>query len=273
MQVKQNGNGYNIMRLSLALVVAALAAAQDFNYNVQGQDWTGDCSYGRWQSPINFREVPQEPKNMVYVTASNSSSIPLNFNYPDLSNYIAQQTSTAFQVTNVAGSLQAVRIGDTAPTNFALTRIVFHAPAEHLWNGARYPLEMQLEHASDSGAVAIVGVWFVRSPQRSALLDALINGQPAQLSEELGGLSQEYYFYMGSLTTPPCTEGVSWFIPRLGFRNALPASPDQIAFFSSMWADNSDFAGGFGNDRLDQLIYDRYVYHFIPSPESQSFLQ
>jgi len=261
------------MRLSLVLVLTALAASQDFDYRAQARDWPGECTYGQSQSPINFREVPLEPKNMVYVTPSNSSSLPLNFDYPDFTNYIAQQTSVTFQVTNVAGTLQAVRIGDNALTTFSLTRIVFHAPAEHTWNGARYPLEMQLEHISDSGLLANVGVWFVRSPQRSAFLDALINGQPAQLSQELGRLSQEYYFYMGSITTPPCTEGVNWFIPRLGYRNALPASSDQIAFFSSMWAGNSDFAGGFGNNRLDRLVNDRYVYHFIPNPESQSFLQ
>lgn len=261
------------MRSSLTLVLVALVAAQNFNYSSQGLDWTGDCSIGQSQSPINFREVPQEPKNMVYVTASNSTSIPLTFNYPDLTAYIAQQTSTAFQVTNIGGSLQAVRIGDQVPTVFNLNRITFHSPAEHLWNGARYPLEMQLEHTSDDGSIANVGVWFVRAPQRSAFLDALLNGQTAPLSEELGEVSQEYYFYMGSQTTPPCTEGVNWFVPRLGFRNALPASPDQISFFTSMWSGNPSFAGGFGNDRQDQLINSRYVYHFIPSPESQSFLQ
>jgi len=189
-----------------------------------------------------------------------------------LDNYIAEQTTETFQISNLDGTLLATRIGDQAPTRFTLSRIVFHAPAEHLWNGARYPLEMQLEHISDEGAVAIVGVWFVRSPQRSEFLDSILNGQPAQLSEELGEVSQEYFAYMGSLTSPPCTEGVSWFIPRLGYRNALPASLDQIAFFTSMWAGDNDFAGGFGNDRLDQLINERYVYHFIPSPESQSFL-
>jgi len=262
------------MHCTFALLLTVLVTAQDFDYRSQGLDWTGVCASGRSQSPINFREVPQEPQDMVYVSASNTTYIPLRFNYPDLDNYIAQQTTVAFQVTNIAGSLQAVRIGDTSPTSFALNRIVFHAPAEHLWNGARYPLEMQLEHTSDSGSMAIVAVWFVRSAQRSPFLDSLLDGGIAQLSEELGGVSQDYYFYMGSLTTPPCTEGVNWFVPRIGLRNALPASPDQIAFFSSMWAGDSDFASGFGNDRQDQLVNDRYVYHFIPSPsDSQSFLQ
>ena len=260
------------MHCALAFLLILLVTAQDFDYRSQGLDWTGTCSYGRSQSPINFREVPQEPQDMLYVTATNSTFTPLNFNYPGISDYIAQQTSGTYQVTNVAGSLQAVRIGDTAPTRFTLSRILFHAPAEHLWNGARYPLEMQLEHISDSGAVAIVAVWYVRSQQRSPFLDSLLNGETLQINQELGGGSQDYYFYMGSLTTPPCTEGVNWFVPRMGTRNALSASSDQIAFFTSMWAGDRNFANGFGNDRQDQLLNDRYVYHFIPSP-SQSFLQ
>ena len=261
------------MKAALALVLAVLVTCQDFDYRAQGQDWAGTCANGLSQSPINFREVPQDPKEMVYVTAANSTYIPLFFNYPEMSNYAAEETSNTFQITGIEGTLQAVRVGDRTPITFNLNRIIFHAPAEHLWNGARYPLEMQMEHVSEEGEVAIVGVWFVRSPQRSAFLDAVMSGQPAQLNAELGDVSQEYYFYMGSLTYPPCTEGVSWYVPRLGYRNALQASPDQISFFASMWSRNPNFAGGFGNDRLDQLINERYVYHFIPTPESESFLQ
>ena len=52
--------------------------------------------------------------------------------------------------------------------------------------------------------------------------------------------------YMGSLTTPPCSEVVEWIV----IDDPQPISDTQLSFFSSMWASNFNFANGRGNNRM-----------------------
>ena len=67
----------------------------------------------------------------------------------------------------------------------------------------------------------------------------------------------KYWNYSGSLTSPPCTQGVKWTI----IKDVQPISDDQLTKFSSMWADNADFASGNGNNRATQNINDRELFY------------
>ena len=64
--------------------------------------------------------------------------------------------------------------------------------------------------------------------------------------------------YMGSLTTPGCSEVVEWVV----INDPQNISPTQLQFFTSMWAGNSTFAGGFGNNRMVQAIGNRTIYYY-----------
>ena len=264
------------MHSALILGLLLIAAAQDsgFDYKQNTLDWTDVCTSGRSQSPINFREFPQEPEEMIYVTPANSSYTPLQMMYQDLDdNFDARQTDVTYLVTGLTGSFLGVKMGATTPTRFELDRIEFHAPAEHVLNGAIYPLEMEMIHTGDDGSTAIISVMYVRSAQASQLLDGLINEEPVSINDELGDTIDQFYLYSGSLTTPPCTEGVTWYIAMLGNRVTLPASLEQIDFFNSMWMDNPDFANGWGNSRVPALVNERFIYHFIPTGEYNSYLK
>lgn len=264
------------MRPAFLLAILLLTSAQDsgFDYMQDTLDWTGVCTSGNSQSPINLREVPLEPEEMIYVTPSNSTYIPLQLDYQDNDdNFDASVTDVTFRVTGLSGSFQAVKIGASTPTVFTLDRIEFHAPAENILNGAIYPLEMEMIHTGDDGSTAILSVWYARSATASALLDGLINDTPVSINDELGDTIDQYYMYPGSLTTPPCTEGVTWYLAMLGSRVTLPASLDQIDFFNSLWMDNPDFANGWGNNRVANLVNDRQIYHFIPNGDYNSYLK
>lgn len=116
----------------------------------------------------------------------------------------------------------------------------FHAGSEHTINGYRYPLEVHLVHAADDGRLAVLGVVFVEGMENPAL-SQLISTLPGQegsydpdmvfdLNDLLPG-SWSVYRYQGSLTTPPCSEIVSWTV----FQKPLTASADQIKVFETLF--------------------------------------
>ncbi|MXP09100.1 carbonic anhydrase family protein [Altererythrobacter halimionae] len=117
--------------------------------------------------------------------------------------------------------------GDTL---FSLLQMHFHTPAEHMLHGERYPLVVHLVHGSRDGEFAVLGVMFEEgdaNPAIAAILDAL-ESEGKEVMLDIASLVPErpdLYRYMGSLTTPPCTEGVNWHVAD----EVLEASEEQIA--------------------------------------------
>jgi carbonic anhydrase len=107
---------------------------------------------------------------------------------------------------------------------YALEQFHFHTPSEHTRAGRHFPAEAHLVHAGDGGDVAVVGVW-VKEGAENAMLHRLLTGAGAQAdaSRLLPG-DRSYYTYTGSLTTPPCTEGVRWIF----MQEPISLSPRQI---------------------------------------------
>lgn len=113
---------------------------------------------------------------------------------------------------------------------FPLRQVHFHTPAEHKLHGKRYPLAAHFAHATDGGQLAVLGVKFdtgAENPALQVLLDAATAGTDSFELDfaQLAPHDPAVYRYMGSLTTPPCTEGVNWFIAD----RVLTASEAQIA--------------------------------------------
>lgn len=132
-----------------------------------------------------------------------------------------------------------------------LEHMLFRRPSEHLLSGRALEMELQLVHRAESGAVAIVGV-FVRQGKKHETLERIIAGAaagaaqkpalvplnpldllpvPPSQSEE----ARAFYRYMGSLTTPPCTEGVNWTV----FKTPIEASPKQIRDLATLFPVNA----------------------------------
>jgi carbonic anhydrase len=117
--------------------------------------------------------------------------------------------------------------------NFA--QFHFHAPAEHTLDRRAFPVELHFVHRNSAGQLAVLGVFIEEGAENSALA-ALLQAKPAAQGEDnathldvdLNALlpaDRAYFAYAGSLTTPPCSEGVRWNV----LRTPIQASREQIA--------------------------------------------
>ena len=132
-----------------------------------------------------------------------------------------------------------------------------HNPSEHTIEGERFALEMHLVHRDGSGRIAVVGVLF-REGESNAAIQAIIDSAPGEdgATSPASGLGaadflpegRGYYSYIGSLTTPPYTEGVRWHV----MADALEVSADQVRQLAAL-------TGGGTNSRPLQLLNGRQI--------------
>lgn len=132
-------------------------------------------------------------------------------------------------------------LGDTP---FALKQFHVHHLSEHTVDGAHYPLELHFVHQSETGALAVIGVFLEAGEELSALAPVWEaaprdTGAAAPLlpidPRAFLPRSSRQFHYAGSLTTPPCSETVTWTI----FADPVEASPAQIAFFADLFPHNN----------------------------------
>jgi carbonic anhydrase len=136
----------------------------------------------------------------------------------------------------------ALRVGGA---EFQLVQFHFHHPSEHLLAGKRFDLECHFVHRSAEGALAVLGV-LLRPGGANAALDPVWAARPCAPGPEravdravdLAGLlprERGYFRYAGSLTTPPCSEGVTWTV----LKQPVEVSPEQIQRFAALFPDNA----------------------------------
>jgi len=162
------------------------------------------CSTGRNQSPVNltsFIEADLQPLTMQYTTEAGE----------------VVNNGHAIQVNFAPGSTLEVE-GRT----YELKQIHFHSPSENMIDGKFYPMEGHLVHADEKGQLAVVAVMYEDGAENAAIAGAW-KEMPGAAGEKkpLSGLgtvegflpaSRDYYRFNGSLTTPPCSEGVTWLV-------------------------------------------------------------
>ncbi|XP_010036660.3 alpha carbonic anhydrase 4-like [Eucalyptus grandis] len=108
-------------------------------------------------------------------------------------------------------------------TYYKLLQCHWHSPSEHTFNGSRYALELHAVHESSHGAIAVIAIVYKYGrpdPLLKELLEHIkvVDKEDIELGVINPGLikfgSRKYFRYIGSLTIPPCTEGVVWTIVR-----------------------------------------------------------
>jgi carbonic anhydrase len=183
-------------------------------------DWA-TCKTGRNQTPIDLSTK----------TARAQALKPLAFHYAALPLQIFNNGHTV-QVKNTASST-LVAGGQT----WDLLQFHFHAPSEHTIDGKAYDAELHLVHKSEAGSdLAVVGV-FLKTGKASAPLAAVFDHAPKDVSTEPRAIANTsvdltpllpakgaYYTYPGSLSVPPCSENVTWYV----LAQPVEVSPEQL---------------------------------------------
>lgn len=163
------------------------------------------CATGRMQSPIDL------------AAADAAGEISYAVDYEPVPLTILNNGHTVQFNTGGVGTLSEKGV------EYKLLQIHFHAPSEHVVDGQHVPLEAHFVHRSDDGVLSVLGVMFVEGADNPAL-ETIIAHMPASVSEPetidnvtidpaaLLPEDMDIYRYMGSLTTPPCSEGVNWHV-------------------------------------------------------------
>ncbi len=180
------------------------------------------CSSGKNQSPINLSGFIK------------AELTPLKFNYKAGGDQILNNGHT-IQVNFADGSTM-----DLAGHEYSLKQFHAHAPSENQINGKNYAMEAHFVHADSNGNLAVVAVMFDEGAENPGLAKAWKAmpqeaGEKVALKENVLGTdvmpaNKAYYRFNGSLTTPPCTEGVTWLV----LKQPVTASKAQIEAFMKL---------------------------------------
>ena len=182
------------------------------------------CSKGNMQSPINI--IASEDKNLD----------ALGFDYNTKSSNVINNGHTV-QVNIQAGSTVSID-----NMKYELKQFHFHTPSENNINGKEYPLEAHFVHATKEGKLAVVAVMFEYG-EENPIINKIWSKFPLELNhKESLQLSQddinailpndkEYYKFIGSLTTPPCSENVKWNV----FKKSVTISKEQVEKFFDIY--------------------------------------
>ena len=186
------------------------------------------CAHGVNQSPVNLTGFIE------------AEMAPLEFIYTGLATEIGNNGHT-IQVNYAAGSTMKV-----AGRTYMLRQFDFHSPSEHQINGEYFPMEAQFLHADYDGNLAIVSVMFTVG-EENAGMKKLWRQMPTEegtkaglysqvRAEELMPADRDYYRYNGSLTTPPCSEGVTWIV----MKNPVTLSEAQLKQFTEVMGQSNN---------------------------------
>ena len=220
------------------------------------------CQAGKSQSPVNLSGAQDVELPELHLTYS---TLALRF----------VNNGHAVQANYAAGTTLAESYHDTAPnrahveyasgstmghrsSTFELKQFHFHSPSEHQLNGRNMPAEVHFVHADESGTLAVIGVFVAEGaahPTISQLWEDLprYEGEDNSLDKPISAsdllpTSNDYEYYQGSLTTPPCSEGVRWLM----MKEPITMSGGQIAALKE--------AIGFDNNRPVQPLNGRVIF-------------
>lgn len=195
------------------------------------------CAQGKNQSPINI------------INSATEAGIHWDFDYKTTKLKITHNE----HVDNIIDNGHTIQISVDEGSTFVLKsrtyhlkQLHFHTPSEHSVDGKNYPMEIHFVHMSDSGQFAVVGVFVEEGKENENLAKIVLNlpekkGDTKDMKDDNLALqfhlpkTNDAYHYLGSLTTPPCSENVEWLV----FKQPVQASKEQISAITNKIGPNN----------------------------------
>ncbi|MBW2244070.1 MAG: carbonic anhydrase family protein [Deltaproteobacteria bacterium] len=199
-------------------------------------DWA-TCATGRAQSPVDLARAEEVD---IDAPARNYGPTSLEIAHHEHVVDVLDNGHT-IQVDYDAGSTLTV-----SGRVYELQQYHFHAPSEHTVDGRAYPMEMHLVHRSTQGELVVMGVFIEEGAHNPAFEPVWSNfptaaGEQRHLEhveidiDDLLPTQSRHFRYEGSLTTPPCSEGVRWFV----LAEPVRLSDEQIRTFTDIFSHNN----------------------------------
>jgi len=207
--------------------------------------YTSDVGPDRW--------AELAPENKLCAVGTRQSPIDIRDGIAvDLEKIAFDYKPSGFSVLDNGHTVQV----DVAPGNsltvmgrrYELQQFHFHRPSEERVNGRQFDMSAHLVHKDAQGRVAIVAVLLERGAddKQQPLLQTVWANLPLEKGEAVQAQTQldltqllpenrGYYTYMGSITTPPCSEGVLWMV----LRQPVPLTAQQISVFARLYPMNA----------------------------------
>ena len=234
-------------RLLGAALAAGLAAAAGWCAAAGSEHWsytgaTGPAKWGGLEKDFALCKTgsAQSPVDIPDADVRKGDLPSLLFNYKPSPLQIVDNDHT-IQVNYAPGSFVSV-----SGKQYQLVRLEFHKPSEMKVSGKDHEMAVHLVHQDKQGKLAVVAV-FIDQGKENALIKTLWSNLPQAKDKEsvvdavkinafeLLPPEKGYYSFPGSLTTPPCTENVAWFV----LKTPILLSADQIARFAKLYPMNA----------------------------------
>lgn len=186
------------------------------------------CAVGNRQTPIDIRDTLKVDLE------------PIVFDYRP-NGFTVLDNGHTIQVTVPPGNGITVR-----QRRYELQQFHFHRPSEERINGRGFDMVVHLVHKDDAGKLAVVAVLLQRGETAQPVIQRVWNHLPLERLQpemvpspldlnELLPAQRGYFTFMGSLTTPPCSEDVLWMV----MRDPVSVSEQQLAIFARLYPMNA----------------------------------
>lgn len=200
-------------------------------------EYDGEAGPEFWADIDEQYQVCRSGRNQSPVDLSTDFEIDLPkliFDYKIQKTVHETNNGHTIQVDLEPGSFLRIEGSDT---QFEAKQLHFHSPSEHTVGGQSFAMELHIVHTDANGRLGVVGILFREGDENSTLerIWAHMPEKAGQSYDETTPFAEDrllpptrdYYRYNGSLTTPPCSEGVTWIV----LKNSIEASAEQIVKF------------------------------------------